>query len=275
MMGVLKKWFWVGLVFALFASPAQAELSAASAEKLKAVIAGDHRSDRNKARDTHRHPYETLAWFGVEEDMTVVEIFPGGGWYSKIIAPYVKDKGQYYGAGYDAESDIKFFRKGAAKFKQKVVTKPEVYGGAIVTELAPPHKVAIAPEGSADRVLTFRNVHNWMKGGYADGVFDAMFRVLKPGGVMGLVEHRGDEDVKQDPKAKSGYVNQSYVIALAEKAGFEFVASSEINANSKDTKNHPKGVWTLPPGLRLKEKDREKYLAIGESDRMTLMFRKP
>ena len=271
-----KKSVFIGGLVVGLASPASAELSAASAEKLKQVIAAEHRSDAHKARDQYRRPFETLSWFGVEQDMTVVEIFPGGGWYAEIIAPYVKDKGQYYGAGFDAESEVEFFRKNAKKFREKVESTSEVYGeNAIVTELAPPTKTAIAPEGSADFVLTFRNVHNWMKGGYADGVFDAMFKALKPGGMMGLVEHRGEEAVEQDPKAESGYVNQSYTIALAEKAGFKLVASSELNANEKDTKSYPKGVWTLPPSLRLKDKDREKYLAIGESDRMTLLFKKP
>ena len=271
----INKWIFLIFVVGSVVNPAYAELSSVSDKKLQAVIGGEHRSETNKARDRYRHPYETLSWFGVEKNMTVVEIFPGGGWYSEIIAPYLKDSGQYYGAGFDADSDIKFFRENARRFKDKVASNPEVYGNAIVTELAPPNKTAIAPAGSADRVLTFRNVHNWMKGGYAQGVFEAMYTALKPGGIMGLVEHRGDESVKQDPKAESGYVNQSYVIQLAEQVGFELIASSEINANPKDTKNHPKGVWTLPPSLRLKDQDREKYLAIGESDRMTLLFRKP
>lgn len=272
---LLKTGILFGLMGLLASNNALAEISPTSKKHMQQVIAAEHRSEKNKNRDQYRHPLETLSFFRVESDMTVVEIFPGGGWYAEILAPYVKDKGQYYGAGFDAESKVKFFRVNAEKFKKKVSSNPEIYGGAIVTELAPPHKTAIAPEGSVDRVLTFRNVHNWMSGGYADGVFSAMYKALKPGGLMGLVEHRGDENIEQDPKSESGYVNQGYVIELAKKAGFELVASSEVNANPKDTKNHPKGVWTLPPTMRLKDKDREKYLAIGESDRMTLLFRKP
>ncbi len=271
----MNKWLVVGVVLYLISGHVVAGVVDPSIHRLEKIISGDHRSDANKARDIYRNPLATLAWLGVKEDMTIVEITPGAGWYAEILAPYVKDKGQYYGAGFDAESEVKYFRDSAAKFKKKLSSNVAVYGNAIVTELAPPHKTAIAPEGSADYVLTFRNVHNWMKGGYADDVFESMFKALKPGGYMGLVEHRGDESVPQDPEAKSGYVNQSYVIEMAKKAGFEFVASAEINANAKDTADHPKGVWTLPPRLALKDKDREKYLAIGESDRMTLMFRKP
>jgi len=271
----MSKWLVAGVLLSMGAGSVMASSTDASIHNLEKVISSDHRSEANKARDIYRNPLATLAWLGVKEDMTVVEITPGGGWYAEILAPYVKDKGQYYGAGFDAESDVKYFRENAAKFKEKVSSNAAVYGNAIVTELAVPHKTTIAPEGTVDYVLTFRNVHNWMKAGTDDGVFQAMFKALKPGGYMGLVEHRGDENVAQDPKAKSGYVNQSHVIEMAKKAGFEFVASAEINANVKDTASHPKGVWTLPPRLALKDKDREKYLAIGESDRMTLKFRKP
>jgi len=153
--------------------------------------------------------------------------------------------------------------------------KSGLYGKVKITVLAPPDKTAIAPAGSADMVLTFRNIHNWMAAGTADQVFAAMFAALKPGGVLGVVEHRGNPAVPQDPKAKSGYVNQDYAIRLAEKAGFKFVEGSEINANPRDTKDHPKGVWTLPPTFALEDEDRAKYLAIGESDRFTLKFVKP
>ena len=151
----------------------------------------------------------------------------------------------------------------------------EIYSKVNITVLEPPKQTTIAPAGSADRVLTFRNIHNWMNAGTADDVFAAMYTALKPGGILGVVEHRGDPNVAQDPKAGSGYVNQDYAIKLAEKAGFKFVASSEINANPKDTKNYKKGVWTLPPTLALKDQDRDVYLAIGESDRFTLKFVKP
>ena len=151
----------------------------------------------------------------------------------------------------------------------------KIYNHVVITELNPPNKLSIAPKSSVDRVLTFRNVHNWIKRDQAEEVFKAMFQALKPGGILGVVEHRNSAKQSQDPKTESGYVAEDYVIALAKKAGFKLQGKSELNANPKDTKNHPEGVWTLPPTLRLKDQDREKYLAIGESDRMTLKFLKP
>lgn len=236
-----------------------------TATALKAAIAGSQRSDAEKARDQYRHPLETLTWFGVKDDMTVVEIWPGGGWYTAILAPFLKDKGQYYAAVFE----------NAQPLKDKLAANPELYSKVTLTELIPPTKTDIAPAGSADMVLTFRNVHNWMGRGYAKEAFKAMYQALKPGGILGIVEHRGNPAVPQDPKAASGYVNEDYVIKLAEGAGFQLVGRTEVNANPKDTKDYPQGVWTLPPVLRLKEVDREKYVAIGESDRMTLKFVKP
>jgi len=243
--------------------------------KLKAVIAGGQRAEADKARDQYRHPFETLTWFGIKDNMTVVELFPGGGWYTDILAPFLKERGTYYAAGFDPESDVEYMRKGAQRFKEKVAANPESLGKTQVTVLAPPAKTEIAPAGSVDMVLTFRNVHNWMAAGQAEAVFQAMHKALKPGGILGVVEHRANPNVAQDPKAASGYVREDYVIKLAEDAGFKLADRSEINANPKDTKDYPQGVWTLPPVLRLKEVDKEKYLAIGESDRMTLKFVKP
>jgi len=236
-----------------------------TAAALKVLIAGQQRSEADKARDQYRHPLETLTWFGVKDDVTVVEIWPGGGWYTAILAPFLKDKGRYYGAVFE----------NAQPLKDKLATNPELYSKVMLTELIPPAKTDIAPAGSADMVLTFRNIHNWMGRGYAEEVFTAMHRALKPGGILGVVEHRGNPVVSQDPKAASGYVNEDYVIKLAEGAGFQLVGRTEINANPKDTKDYPQGVWTLPPVLRLKDVDQEKYVAIGESDRMTLKFIKP
>ncbi len=247
----------------------------ATKDRLAQLAVGEHRSHDNIARNIYRHPVDTLAFFGLRDDMTVVEIAPGGGWYTEIIAPFVKDKGQYYAAGFDETSESEFVRKATARFKAKLAEHPELYDKVVMTPLAPPDNAEIAPPGSADIVLTFRNVHNWMDAGTVDGVFAAMFQALKPGGILGVVEHRGNPDVAQDPKAKSGYVNEAYAIALAQKAGFELVNKSEINANPNDSKDYEGGVWTLPPTLRLKEKDRERYLGIGESDRMTLKFVKP
>lgn len=263
------------LLIGLTSSNVNAESNEATATALKKIIAGDHRSAANKARDQYRHPLETLTFFGIRSDMTVVEIFPGGGWYTEILAPLLREQGMYYAAGYDPDSKIAFYRDAVQQFKTKLAARPELYGKVKVTELAPPKKMDIAPRNSADMVLTFRNVHNWMNAGTAKEVFAAMYDALKPGGILGVVEHRGDSRVPQDPKANSGYVNEEFVIALAESAGFKFAAKSEINANPKDTKDYPKGVWTLPPTLVNKEVDKEKYLAIGESDRMTLKFLKP
>jgi predicted methyltransferase len=263
------------LITGLMTFTAPAFAGAATEAALKDILNGAHRSEANQARDPYRHPVETLSFFGIKDDMTVVEIFPGGGWYTEILAPYLKDKGAYYAAGNDPVSTSEFARKSAKAFKDKLDANPDLYGKVKISVLAPPGKTAIAPPGSADMVLTFRNIHNWMAGGYADQVFAAMYAALKPGGILGVVEHRGNPKILQDPKAGSGYVNQDYAIKLAEKAGFKFVGSSEINANPKDTKDYAKGVWTLPPTFALKDQERAKYIAIGESDRFTLKFIKP
>lgn len=242
--------------------------------RLEAAIAGDHRAEKNRARDVHRHPLETLMFFGIRPEMTVVEVYPGGGWYTEILAPFLRDRGRLYAASWDKDVIAPRLVEALERYHEKLAARPDVYGGVTVTALSR-RKTAIAPPGSADMVLTFRNIHNWMKTGYERVVFEAMFAALKPGGILGVVEHRGDPQVWQDPQALSGYVNEDYAIQLAQDAGFRLVAKSEINANPKDTKDYPEGVWTLPPSLRLKDVDLEKYLAIGESDRMTLKFVKP
>lgn len=268
----MKKRFWTLLLASFITSVAVADENAA----LQHIIAGKHRSAEHKARDQYRHPLQTLEFFDVKDNMTVVEVWPGkDGWYTEILAPYLKDKGKLYAAHFSADASEPYFKKSLQEFTEKMRKHPKLYGKVELTELQPPEHIQIAPDGSADRVLTFRNVHNWMKGGQAAAVFKAMYKALKPGGVLGVVEHRNTTAKPQDPQAASGYVTEDYVIALARKAGFEFLAKSEINANPKDTKDYPEGVWTLPPALRLKDKDRDKYLAIGESDRMTLKFMKP
>jgi len=240
---------------------------------LQQVIDSEHRSDQNKKRDVYRHPLETLNFFEVKPDMSVVEIWPGGkAWYTEILAPYLKDKGILYAAHFSAEAKVPYFAKSRQKFNNKMSAQPEYYGNLTVTVLQPPEFLEIAPKSSVDRVLTFRNVHNWMKSGQVNAVFNAMYKALKPGGILGIVEHRAIASSEQDPKALSAYVTEAYVIALAKKAGFKLLAQSEINANPNDTTDYLKGVWTLPPSLRLKEQDKGKYLAIGESDRMTLKF---
>jgi predicted methyltransferase len=249
-----------------------------AAALLQAAIAGDHRTPEEKARDAWRHPTETLAFFGVEPDMTVVEIWPGGGWYTKILAPYLKaGGGVYYAAQRDPASSPRA-AEAMQKFKE-AYADTALYGDIRVSVLG--DGAEIAPESAADVVLTFRNVHNWMSAGDAEENFEAFYRALKPGGVLGVVEHRASEDAADE--GSSGYVKTSTVRALAEGAGFSFVEASEINANPADTKDHPFGVWTLPPVRRSSESpgqedpnfDRAKYDAIGESDRMTLKFVKP
>ncbi len=238
-----------------------------AADALKKAVDSPSRRPEDAARDKYRHPIETLKFFGIKPDMTVVEIWPGGGWYTDILAPYLHDHGKLYAAIPPGEN--------AAGYKKKLADDPARFGKVTVTQLDPPDKIEIAPAGSADIVVTFRNVHNWMRGGHAEQVFKAMYAALKPGGILGVEEHRGELSKPQDPKAASGYVREDYVIKLAEQAGFHLIGKSEINANPRDTKDYAKGVWTLPPTLRLGDTDKAKYLAIGESDRMTLKFVKP
>ncbi|PKM11051.1 MAG: methyltransferase [Gammaproteobacteria bacterium HGW-Gammaproteobacteria-3] len=248
----------------------------ADTSHLEQVLQGAQRSAENKARDRFRHPEQTLKFFAVEDTMTVVEIWPGaGGWYTEILAPYLKDHGKFYAAHFAEDSEVPYFRKSWRQFVDKIHAQPDIYGKLELTALQPPKALQIAPNGTADRVLTFRNVHNWMKGGYADAVFTAMYRALKPGGILGVVEHRSQPDATLEQQIESGYVSEAAVIAFAEKAGFKLLDKTDINANSKDTKNYPEGVWTLPPTLRLGDMDKAKYQAIGESDRMTLKFIKP
>ncbi len=261
---------WVA-VTALLSTSAQAG-DAALLETLSAAAESEHRAADHRVRNATRHPAATLAFFGIRDDMTVVELSPGGGWYTEILAPFLRDKGKLYAANYDLESEFEYYRRNAKNFLAKLAADPARYDRVIATTFDPPEKLTAAPPGSADLVLTFRNLHNWMDEGSVDAAFSAMHTVLKPGGILGIVQHRQAPATAQDPKAESGYVREDYVIALAEAAGFTLVASSEVNANPKDTKDYPEGVWTLPPTFELDDVDRDKYRAIGESDRMTLKF---
>jgi predicted methyltransferase len=263
------------LLVLLLASSFLSLQTEAKSNSLHKAISGKQRSVEDKHRDKYRHPQQTLEFFDVKANMTVVEVWPGKGWYTEILAPYLKDHGKFYAAHFSADADEAYFKKNLHEFVKKIKSQPKVYGKVKLTVLQPPKILQIAPDGSADRVLTFRNVHNWMKNDQAAAVFNAMYKALKPGGILGVVEHRDSPLKPQDTKAASGYVSEDYVIALARNAGFEFLGKSEINANSKDTKDYPEGVWTLPPALKLKDKDRKKYLTIGESDRMTIKFIKP
>ena len=243
---------------------------------LQDILNGKHRSAPHQARDKFRHPEKTLAFFDVQPTMTVVEIWPGGkAWYTEILAPYLHQQGLLYAAHFDANSTVPYFSKSLAKFKLKLTNNPAVYDKVITTTLQPPEQLKIAPDNSADRVLTFRNVHNWMKSDQAETVFKAMYLALKPRGILGLVEHRSPAGTKQDKLGRSGYVTEAYVIHLAEQAGFKLLARSEINVNTKDTHEHPNGVWSLAPSLRGGDKNKAYFLKIGESDRMTLKFIKP
>ena len=271
------------LFFSLFAAAAITACAPATlmqnniGAELDRAIAGTHRPEANRLRDQYRHPRETLLFFGLRPEMTVVEIWPGGGWYSEILGPVLRPQGRYYLAQHDVENPKApdWQRKARANQEKTVAEQPAVYGKPVFTSFGPPDRLAIAPAGSADLVLTFRNVHNWAKAGVADAMFKAFHDTLKPGGVLGVEEHRAKPGTSFDDQVKSGYMTEQYVIETAEKAGFRFVAKAEINANLKDTKDYASGVWTLPPTLRLGDQDKDKYLAIGESDRMTLKFIRP
>ena len=245
------------------------------AARLQALAGGAQRSAPNVARDRYRHPVEVLAFFGVPAGATVIEILPGAsGYWTEILAPYLKERGRYVAANGDKDSAAPEVQKDIAGFAAKIAADPADYSKVETAEFHPGQK-DLAPAGAADFVLTFRNIHNWMAAGTADQAFATFFKALKSGGVLGVEEHRGRDDQPQDPLAKSGYVRQDYAIALAEAAGFKFVGASEVNANPKDTKDYAVGVWALPPTYRLKDQDREKYAAIGESDRFVLKFVKP
>jgi predicted methyltransferase len=250
-------------------------LPALADDALNSALAGAHRSADNVARDAARHPKETLSFFGIKPTMTVVELSPGGGWYTEILAPYLRDQGTLIVAAGDPESTNEYARKGAERLRQKLDATPAVFSKVQVGVFEPGNKYNFAPAGSVDLVLTFRNIHNWAPGGDAQvlAAFKAAYDALKPGGVFGVVDHRLPEG--KPTNHKSGYLHESYVIEQAKKAGFTLAEKSDINANPKDTADHKSGVWALPPVLANKAEDREKYVAIGESDRMTLKFVKP
>ncbi len=256
-------------------APAAAPARATAQAALKAAIASPTRTAANVARDRYRHPAETLRFFGVKPSHTVVEIWPGGGWYTEILAPYLASgRGRLILATLDGQPG------GVTKLQQ---AHPAVYAG-IGTAVFPAFdaKVVRVPRGTADVVLTFRNVHNWRMGyrrddkqDYSAEAFRQIYAMLKPGGTLGIVDHRLPESASEERELKSGYIKVSTVRRLAKAAGFRFAGSSEVNANPRDTADWPEGVWTLPPAYRLGDVDRAKYAAIGESDRMTLKFVKP
>lgn len=252
----------------------EARDDARMAAEISLAMRGPHRSPEHIARNAARHPVETLLFFGLEPDMTVIEASPGGLWYAEILAPVLRERGQYVAAAWDPELP------GTPEYQQRAYdnmiarfrNEPGIFGSAAVVKLAPPDSIDLGPAGYADMVLTFRNTHGWIRDGSADRVYAAFYEALKPGGILGVVQHR------KGPKTQegfSGYVGEQELIGIVTRAGFILEARSEINANPRDTADHPGGVWTLPPSYRLGDQDREKYAAIGESDRMTLRFRKP
>ena len=246
-------------------------------------VEGDWRSEANQARDPWRNPSETLAFFGLEPGMTVVEASPGRGWYTEIIAPYShRNAGRFLAAGFPKDDERQYAKRSRQNFKDNFADRPDLYGPIEVTELSG-KAGSVAPGGSADMILTFRNVHNWVPAGTADALFAEFFRALRPGGVLGVVDHRLPPGMTADPDLSTGYIHESTVIQIAENAGFVLEESSEINRNKADTADHPYGVWTLPPtalSAPFREApdpdfDRAAYDTIGESDRFTLRFRKP
>ena len=248
--------------------------SAQALSQLQAVVASEHRLAANRARDPYRHPVETLSFFGIAPDMTVVELWPFGGWYAEILAPYLRDHGVYYAAAMDPQSTNPGDLRYNESLNTMLATRPDLYGKVRMSVLAP-GKMEIAPAGSADLVVSFRNIHNWAWAGIEKEVFAAAFRALKPGGVLGIVEHRNSDPYYEPKQRGQAYVGEEYAVRLIESVGFRLAGRSNVNHNPKDTKDYPRGVWTLPPNYAEGDKDREKYTAIGESDRFTLKFVKP
>jgi predicted methyltransferase len=262
------------------ASPAPTAAATHGADRaaIARALAGSQRSKAHRARDAQRHPAETLEFFGLRGNMTVLELWPGAGWYTEILAPIVADSGKLWVTSLDPDGpQDKMGNKLARQLLKRFNAEPWVFNKVGISRIDPPAKLDLAPDDSVDLALVIRNAHDWVRDGYAEQVFAAIHRAVKPGGVLGVVAHRGKPGASVAPEVvrKSGYLPEDYVIKLVEGAGFRLVGRSEINANPKDTADHPEGVWTLPPSFRLKDKDHDKYASIGESDRMTLKFEKP
>lgn len=274
-MKLLLKSICIACLAMLAGCATQTSSSTGNLATLEPILAGPHRSAEDRARDAYRHPRETLEFFGLSDQMTVVEVWPGTGWYTEILAPFLRARGKLYAAQLDpAGSD--YAKRTVDGYRAQLAARPDLYDKVIVTTLAqPPATTEIAPPSSADMVLTFRNLHNWMMFSSQRAALQSMFAALKPGGILGIVDHRGNPQVAQDAHAASGYVNEQYAIELIESVGFKLVARSEINANPRDTKDYEKGVWALPPTYASGAVAKERFQAIGESDRFTLKFVKP
>lgn len=245
-----------------------------TANALDAVLAGNQRTAADRSRDRYLHPKETLLFLGVRPETRVLQVWPESGWYTEIVAPLVQGKGRYFAGVITPDPGSRFLTTRLANYRRLLTSRPDLYGGVKLVAF-PLDGRDVLPPGSVDMVLSFRDLHEWMALGDAQQALTTIYSALAPGGVFGVVDNRGDPAVPQDPRAKSGYVRQDYAIRMVEAAGFRLVAASEVNANPKDTKNYPAGVWTLPPDYRLGDIDRAKYEAIGESDRFTLKFVKP
>ncbi|WP_396033207.1 class I SAM-dependent methyltransferase [Candidatus Cyanaurora vandensis] len=259
----------LGLLGTVQAAPTTAPV------QLQAAVNNPERVEKNRQRDVYRHPLETLSFFGLRPEMTVLELWPGGGWYTEILAPALAQKGQLFVTNFNPEGPAEsYLTRSAKSLNNRLAARPQVFSKVKVAQITPPTDFNLGPANSVDLVLTFRNIHNWEMEGYQDKVYAAVYQVLKPGGIFGVEEHRAKPGLTAAPAqvAKSGYMPEDHVIKSIEAAGFKLVGKSEINSNPKDTKNYPGGVWTLPPTLSQGDQDRERYLAIGESDRMTLKF---
>ena len=241
-------------------------------DALEEAIASGHRDAKNVARDVYRHPKETLSLFGIKPDMHVLEILPGGGWYTEILAPYLKANGQLAVASFGEEHPVEYLRNIHIGLMKKFDDQPEIYADVMRGVFKREGYLDDFEDASLDMVVTFRNTHNWIRFGGVEDIYQSFYRVLKPGGILGVVQHRAEAGSDAKETAERGYVPERYLIKLLESIGFELVGKSEINANPKDTKDYPEGVWTLPPSYELGEKDKARYTAIGESDRMTMKF---
>ena len=258
---------------------ATADADPETAAALRAALAGDHRSPENKARDQYRHPEQTLVFFGLRQDMTVVELWPGGGgWFTEVLAPVLRERGKLIVTNFDTSGPADSYQtKNGNKYKDKLAANPAIYDKVEVVTVKDPRALTLAPDGSVDMVVTFRNSHGWVEDGIEADIYGAAFKALKSGGVLGVEQHRANPGPVADPKkqAETGYLPEAWLIERIESFGFKLAGKSEINANPKDTKDYAKGVWALPPALQNGETDKARYTAIGESDRMTLKFVKP
>ncbi len=278
MLGALIGLSSLGMSTAIYAADSMPDKKVTAPQVSSALakaVASEFRTADNKLRDQYRHPGETLAFFDIKPEQTVIELWPGGGWYAEILAPYLAEKGQYVAANFETNpatdtNQSAYYKSAGLKFEKWVSDNKASVGNVQFVTLDPPAKFSLGKDNSADHVLTFRNLHNWAMKGELEGVFKAAHDVLKVGGSLGIVEHRANIGMA----AESGYMDQNQMVELANKYGFELTGSSEVNANPKDTKDYQKGVWTLPPRLAMGDQDKQKYLDIGESDRMTIKFTK-